>query len=1003
MIRPSDLILLILTVGAIQIQAQTFVESSSAAGIDHLHVDEQLMGGGTAFFDYNNDGFDDLYLTGGNGRDLLYENNQDGTFTEVGVAAGLSFTANHNTVGVATGDIDNDGDRDVFVTTDKFSANILLLNNGDNTFTDISTSAGITDTAWSTSVTFGDYNLDGFSDIYVANYVDFNYSPNAHFYDSITGFVGNYLYVNNGDNTFTENASLLGVADTNASLAVTFTDFDNDNDVDIIIGNDFGFNLLGLHNKVFENLYPLDSFADISQIANADDAIDAMSVAIGDYNEDGHLDYYISNMMENLLKKNNGNKTFTNTATALGIEAPSVTSWGGFFFDYDNNTSLDLFVASGQMMFEEPNQYQYNNLFQNNSGVFSDVALTEGVLDSTRSRGAAYSDFDNDGDLDFVLVNANSDSNTVYRTMFFKNQSSNTNNWLEVKLTGTQNNRDAFGSHVKIISGGQSFIREIDGGSGYLSHNSTRAHFGLGTISTIDTLLVYWGGGAVQMELNVATNQIIEVIENTTTQQHVCFGDSILVGNVYYHESGTYYDTLTANSGADSIINVVVEVSDSIYIQNLSICPNDSVEVGGVYYTTPTTLQDTLVSFFGCDSVVKSILTAGRKDTVIITVPICQGDSLFLQGAYQTTEDYYVDVLVNNTNCDSLVVTHLVVNPIYSDTVDYYLCAGDSVYVGGMYQIAGGYYSDYYTSSFGCDSTIVTNVMNMPNFFTTSAFICQGDSMLLEGAYQTTSGNYYDTLVSSVGCDSVVLTQLTVTSSYNGSVFTTICQGDSILLEGTYQFTAGIYHDNYVGVGGCDSTITTYLSILPTYSATETVTICQGDSIQIGNNYQSTAGTYSVTYSAINGCDSIIETTLVVNPSELIHVDTTIYLGDSIFLQGGYQSTQGTYYDTLTNQYNCDSIIETAVTIDSSVNVLSLYDDVNVRIYPNPLTDYLKIESPKEIQEVWVTNSIGAIVYRKTNLNKTQVSINLQDLPKGAYFVSVSVGENKSTSLVVKK
>lgn len=161
-----------------------FVENATNVNIDHLHVEPQIMGGGAAFFDYNNDGFDDLYLTGGSEIDHFYENNGDGTFTEKAATVGLSITASHNTVGVATGDIDNDGFRDVFVTTDKFSANLLFRNNGDGTFTDISTSAGILHQAWSTSVSFGDYNLDGYLDIYVANYCDFPFTAGTPYYET---------------------------------------------------------------------------------------------------------------------------------------------------------------------------------------------------------------------------------------------------------------------------------------------------------------------------------------------------------------------------------------------------------------------------------------------------------------------------------------------------------------------------------------------------------------------------------------------------------------------------------------------------------------------------------------------------------------------------------------------------------------------------------------------------------------------------------------------------
>ena len=228
--------------------AQTFTESSIALGVAHEYIDSNLMGGGAAFFDFNNDGWEDIYITGGDNRDQLFENDQTGNFIEVGIAAGLGFTGSIKTNGVISGDIDNDGFNDLFITTSENHPNILLLNSGNDTFTDISIDAGIVDSVWSMTATFGDFNRDGFLDIYCGNYVKYSTLP---FYTSIFGGYQNNLYLNIGNNTFLDVSQSYGIINTGSTLATTFTDFDNDSDMDVIVGNDFG-PLYG-DNLLFEN------------------------------------------------------------------------------------------------------------------------------------------------------------------------------------------------------------------------------------------------------------------------------------------------------------------------------------------------------------------------------------------------------------------------------------------------------------------------------------------------------------------------------------------------------------------------------------------------------------------------------------------------------------------------------------------------------------------------------------------------------------------------------
>ncbi len=500
--------------------AQVFEEVSRSAGVRHYcYGPLHQICGGVAVFDYNNDGYEDIYLTGGLEPDRLYENNGNGTFRDVTKDAGLGFLKDTPTVGVATGDIDNDGHREIFVTTEEGHRAFLLRNNGDGTFTDITETAGITGEQWSTSVTFGDYNLDGFLDIYVSSYVVYDSLP----YDEhLAGAIENHLYRNNGDLTFDDVAHSLGVNDyEGATLAVAFTDYDGDNNVDLFVANDFGY--LFSPSALYRN----DSgtaFADVGKVSAMDSAINAMGIAVGDYDEDGDLDYYVTNMAGNLFHENVGNGRFVELGMAKEIGNPFSTGWGTAFLDYDNDTYLDLLVSNGRVLprysldlVDHRNRLilpHENKLFRNiGNGEFLDVSRVEGVADSTKGRGLAYVDYDNDGDLDFVVAVVRQDRGEVGHTLVYRNDTENGHHWLKLKLEGTVSNRDAFGCKVRVVAGGRSWIREVGGGSSYLSQNSSVVHFGLGAYSAVDSVIVTWPGGATYVRTDVPSNQLLHIVE----------------------------------------------------------------------------------------------------------------------------------------------------------------------------------------------------------------------------------------------------------------------------------------------------------------------------------------------------------------------------------------------------------------------------------------------------------------------------------------------------------
>ena len=517
--------------------SQKFTEVSRSLGIDYSADANFLMGGGAAFFDYNNDNHLDLYFTAGNNRDLLYRNDGDGSFTEVGLSAGILETENFYTMGVSTGDVDNDGFRDIFVTTwglregtqqiERFARNLFYRNNGDGTFSEVGTEVGIVDGAWSASATFGDVNLDGYLDIYVANYVRDHGPIELDEDGNVKSFspdcFANFLYLNNGDGTFSEASAQYQVQDNGGcGLAAAFTDYNQDNLPDILVANDFGW--WANANALFSNNYPLPTFQDVSASSKANIPMFGMGIAVGDYDQDLDLDYYVTNIKGNVLMQNLGDGSFKDVASELSIDNTFTnneftTSWGSLFFDYDNDGHLDLAVANG-FVATDPIVFtahlDQDKIFRNNGlGGFEDVSDEVGFNSKEFSRGLITGDYDNDGDLDLFVVVVEDFESPDPHMLLYRNDVQVSNNWLKVSLEGIECNRDGFGSVVRLFADNKSWIREVGGGSSHASQNSSIMHFGLGPIIAVDSIEVIWTGGRKQIIRDVQVNQQIHVVEDT--------------------------------------------------------------------------------------------------------------------------------------------------------------------------------------------------------------------------------------------------------------------------------------------------------------------------------------------------------------------------------------------------------------------------------------------------------------------------------------------------------
>ncbi len=459
-------------------QRVTFQDVAANMGVMHTYSG-QFLGGGVSFFDFDGDGLDDLSLTTGAGETIRTFANRNNGFTEL--TAQLRLTGTDESETILWADYDNDGDQDLFIAN--FNAPSRLYQCvGQYSYQEVSATAGISpDTLPTTAACWGDYNRDGWLDLYLVNYSQI--SP--------FGNLANTLYRNNGDGTFTDVTDFAGVGDSlKKPLAVVFLDYDNDGWPDIYIANDRREG-----NTMFRNNGD-GAFSDVSVQTRTDLAFDAMGLAVGDYDQNGYLDIYVSNGSEgNGLLRNNGDGAFTEVADSAGVAVHRVC-WGANFLDFDNDGDLDLYVSVSN---GQPDRE--NVLFENRGdGSFDNVNHLMSGANDFQSYGNAVGDFNRDGYPDIAVLNA-SDPFVLWRN------SGAANHWLSLSLEGTVSNRDAVGTRLEVYQSGQRRIYSTQYGASYLSQNSPTLLIGADSSSLVDALLLRWPSGVINTYTQVAVDQ----------------------------------------------------------------------------------------------------------------------------------------------------------------------------------------------------------------------------------------------------------------------------------------------------------------------------------------------------------------------------------------------------------------------------------------------------------------------------------------------------------------
>jgi enediyne biosynthesis protein E4 len=535
----------------------TFIDVAASAGLTEpiiyggLEQKKYIIetnGNGVAFLDYDNDGWVDILLPNGSrlegfpkGKEptiKLYRNQRNGIFSDVTAKAGLRHTGWASAI--CAGDYDNDGYEDFYLTY--WGQNALYRNNGNGTFTDVTQKAGLStnSTRWGSGCTFVDYDRDGKLDLFVANYLKFdletapepgkganctwkgipvNCGPKGLPTDT------NLLYHNNGDGTFADVSDKSGIAKVvgRYSMTAITTDFNSDGWPDIYVACDSTASTLYRNNRD-------GTFTDVALVTgtayNEDGQAQAgMGVTIGDYDGDGLLDIFKTHFADDLpiLYKNSGREFFEDASRAAGFDHTRYVEWGTGFADFDNDGWPDIMIVTGNVypevekLFKEYPHRSPRLVYQNlGNGRFREVTTESGpgVLTAKSSRGCAFGDFDNDGDVDVLVMNMN-EPPSLLRNEYIDKPKGEKNNWVKVKLIGTKSNRSAIGARVQVKSGLHLQTQEVTSQSSYYSHNDLRLHFGLGPGAKAAQLEIRWPSGQVETIKDVAVNQIVTIKEGS--------------------------------------------------------------------------------------------------------------------------------------------------------------------------------------------------------------------------------------------------------------------------------------------------------------------------------------------------------------------------------------------------------------------------------------------------------------------------------------------------------
>jgi hypothetical protein len=929
----------------------SYIETAQSFGITHQSGGSNY-GGPVSVSDFDGDGFDDITLGGGIGDSIQFYRNLSGTgFQRVyltPVETGL-------TKQILWADYDNDGDQDLFVAT-YGEQNNLYINDGGMNLVNVTSSVGlpiINDPTWAAA--WGDYDRDGCLDLMVTTFV---------YGTSYSGLFQDYILRNQGDGTFLMLTSEVGIpAYDHDPLVVVFMDYDNDLWPDIFIASD-----RPPSNRLLRN-NSRGMFTDVTVQAGANQQIDAMSAAVGDYDGNGYLDVYSTNSPEvspggAVLIQNNGNGTFTETSSTAGVDFNG-EGWAASFIDFDNDSDMDLYV-SGMIHNGTPNGISNTAaMFDNEgNGTFSELLSGIGMQEDTKASYAhSIGDFNNDGFADIIVNNYLPDTSQLWM------HTGGTNNFINIKLQGTVSNRDGIGAWIKLYMGGTQYVRYTHHGLGFMGQNTTDGLFGLGTNTMVDSINIFWPSGHKDQLLNVSGNQILTILEGTTGSVQgqvwakgalqICQGNSVELYTLgkfaqYNWSTGETTSSITANSPG--------------------------------YYSV------TITDSYGGISTDSLLISAGSALNTAVTSTgiVCYGE--------------------NNGTASAIV-------PGNTTQYTYQWSNGNSNY--SVNNLSSGAHSLIVFDSLNCRDTVdflIAEALPLSINASPMQIACFGDAtgsidLSVTGGVAPYSFNW---------SNSETTEDISGLSLGNYSVFITDTLGCSDL------FTSIIYSP-LSSIQA--SSISTNLSCFGSENGYIDLTVTGGVApySYLWSNSDTTEdlsglqeGLYQVTVTDMNGCIYITMDSLSKPDSILVQLSVeadSMGAGGSIstLLAGGVgaysylwsngQTTNnisgvpaGMYTLTVTDAQGCTDTTSVIVPMIQFTTLVTVSNLQLVKIYPNPSTGYLNIEFLQPTNgkySIRLFNILGEVLYHRefNNISRSLV-LDLNNIPTGNYIVQILSSDN---------
>ncbi len=561
-------LLLICTLNCFAFSQIIYQNTATTTGLNYSSGTPYL-GSGPSFVDFDNDGWDDLTFASGDGQSVKFFKNNNGDFTEID----LNLTSiNYQTKQINWVDFDNDGDKDLFVTSNT-NGNRLFENTGNLNLQDITISSGFPIVnIFTNGASWADYNNDGFLDVFLC-------SKDATTETSTP----NFLYKNNGDGTFVDVSDSAGIdSDKHLTFCSVFLDINNDGWQDIYTSNDKGNNL----NQLYKNNGD-GTFTEIGWSSGTNLGINAMSTTVGDYNNDGWIDIYVTNGGNAVLLVNNGDETFTDQAVNTGCEHGGFT-WGAVFLDADNDSDLDLYASSSLYNIPSINtSVMYERLSDGSFQIPNNAGFAN---DENQSYCNAIGDFNNDGLSDVIVTNSNNQTVDLWENLNDEN-----NSWLKIKLEGTQSNKDGIGARIELSANNILQYRQSHNGEGYMSQNSQTMIFGLHTSNLVDYLKINWPSDIEDIFYNIDINQTLNIVEGSSTLSISELDTSKL--NMYPNPvTNTLFITCKKDILMYNISNIL---SQEIY-SSKALDTNESIDFSsyksGVYFVNITFQDNTKIT-----------------------------------------------------------------------------------------------------------------------------------------------------------------------------------------------------------------------------------------------------------------------------------------------------------------------------------------------------------------------------------------------------------------------